>query len=172
MPARGASTYEALFRILNRSRVRYLVVGGVAVVLHGVPRMTVDLDVMPDFESRNMRRLAKALGRAGLKPSIPEPAEAIADPANRLRWKREKGMVVLSFEDARDPLKVVDVFVVHPIPFRTAYARRQMIRLDTTSVPLAHPRDLIRMKRMAGRDRDLADIASLRMLMRGNSRRS
>jgi hypothetical protein len=47
--------YEALFRGLHGAQVRYLIVGAVAVNLHGVPRMTADLDLMVELTDRNLR---------------------------------------------------------------------------------------------------------------------
>ena len=46
--------YEQLFKGLHTHRIRYLVVGAVAVNLHGIPRMTADLDVMVDLEKENV----------------------------------------------------------------------------------------------------------------------
>lgn len=158
------SEYEEIFRALGKARVRYLVVGGVAVMLHGVPRVTADLDLMPDFEEGNMLRLVKALAKSGLRPMIPESPEAIADPGNRARWVREKHMIVLRFQDWKRAYRLVDVFVRHPVPFERAYARRLRIPLFRCSAPVASARDLIAMKRKAGRDRDLYDIAALRRL--------
>ena len=56
-----------VFESLNDHEVRYLVIGGIAAVLHGVPRATFDLDVLIDATPENARRLLEALARAGLR---------------------------------------------------------------------------------------------------------
>ena len=53
--------YERIFEALNRKEVRYLVVGGVAMVLYGYGRLTVDLDLLVDLDSDNLDKLVKAL---------------------------------------------------------------------------------------------------------------
>jgi hypothetical protein len=165
------SYYEEILRALNVERIRYLVVGGIAVILHGVPRDTADLDIMPDFDQGNMLRLVKVLGKLGLKPVIPEPPEAIANPENRARWIREKHMKVLTFQDFELAFRTVDVFVRHPVPFERAYACRRRVKLLSTVVPIAAEKDLIRMKTEAGRTRDLYDIAALQDLQRALRRK-
>jgi tRNA nucleotidyltransferase/poly(A) polymerase len=46
---REVPLFEPLFDALNRAHVRYVVVGGVALVLHGYPRLTVDVDLVVDL---------------------------------------------------------------------------------------------------------------------------
>ena len=48
--------YEEIFRLLDTGKIRYMVVGGVAVVLHGFLRATADLDLMVALESKNLKR--------------------------------------------------------------------------------------------------------------------
>ncbi len=71
--------YEDVFRALNRHGVRYLVVGGVAVNLLGVPRMTKDLDLMLDLSSENLKLFLSALNDLGYRPRAPVPLEEFAD---------------------------------------------------------------------------------------------
>lgn len=52
--------YEDVFSELNKSKVKYLVTGGVALNLHGIPRMTADLDLMVDSKRGNLMKLVKA----------------------------------------------------------------------------------------------------------------
>lgn len=154
-------TFLGILKALNRARVRYLVAGGMAVNLHGVPRATHDLDLYVDLKRSNLLRAIRALARIGLRPAIPESPEAIADPRRRARWRKEKGMVVLKFVDPDDPLHPVDVFVEHRIPFGTAWARRRVILTEGTKVPLISIHDLITLKRVANRRQDIADIEML-----------
>ncbi len=85
--------YEAIFRGLHEAQVRYLIVGAVAVNLHGVPRMTAGLDLMVDLDEANLRSLVAALVGLGYRPRNPVPAEALPDPAQRREWRESKGMV-------------------------------------------------------------------------------
>lgn len=47
--------FERIFQLLNEHEVHYVVIGGVAVVLHGYPRLTADLDLIIDLDSSNAR---------------------------------------------------------------------------------------------------------------------
>jgi hypothetical protein len=152
---------------LNRSKVRYLVVGGVAVVLHGVDRTTRDLDLFPAPDRANLLRAIRALVKLGFQPTLPVPAEAVADEEVRARWIRERNLMVFSMIDPRDTLHPVDLMIVERVPFESAWPRRVRARLQGVGVPLMSIADLIKMKKLAGRDRDRSDIQSLRRLSRG-----
>ena len=60
--------YEPLFRALNASGTRYVVVGGVATVLHGYGRLTADIDLIVDLEESAAARAMRALAGPGLRP--------------------------------------------------------------------------------------------------------
>lgn len=55
----------ALFRLLDRHGVRYVVVGGLAGTVHGSTRVTFDIDLVPEWTDANLERLAAALREAG-----------------------------------------------------------------------------------------------------------
>jgi hypothetical protein len=57
--------FERVFRLLNEHDIRYVIVGGIAVILHGSPRLTADLDIIIDLEPMSARRAIEALQTAG-----------------------------------------------------------------------------------------------------------
>ena len=71
--------YQPLFRALNASGTRYVVVGGVAVVLHGHARLTADVDLILDLERNAAGRAMEALAALGLRPRVPVNLEDFAD---------------------------------------------------------------------------------------------
>jgi len=153
--------FEQVLAALNAEQVRYLVVGGVAVVLHGHLRTTADLDLVVSMVPDNVRRALAALGRLGFRPRAPVQPEEFADPAARAGWADEKGMTVFSLWSARVPGIEVDLFVREPFDFEQAFGRAVRVALDTTSATVASLEDLLAMKRAAGRPLDLADVAAL-----------
>ena len=161
--------YERFFRSLNERNVRYVVAGGVAVVLHGHPRMTADIDLAVDLTPEAARRAIRTLTEMGLRPRVPVEPEAFADPAQRNRWIAERGMTVFNLYDPSDPLLSVDLFVESPIPFEELYGRSVRIALPSCDVQVASIEDLIAMKKTAGRPQDLADIQALEMLRGGQA---
>jgi len=56
-----------MLAVLEDDRVQYVVIGGLAAVLHGSPVLTQDLDVCPSREPENLERLARSLGKLGAK---------------------------------------------------------------------------------------------------------
>jgi len=71
--------YEEVLRALDSSSIRFILVGGVAVVLHGVPRTTMDLDLVIDLEEGNVRRFVEVMTRLGFVPPVAAGDLASAD---------------------------------------------------------------------------------------------
>ncbi len=161
---------EAVFEALNRSGVRYLVVGGVAVVLHGHLRTTQDLDLVIQLEPDNVRRAFEALGALGFVPSAPVPISAFARPEERARWVREKGLIVFSLWSRDLPGFSVDVFAEEPFDFDAVHARALRVQLDRSEAAVVAKADLIELKRKAGRPLDLDDVQALLELDAGPER--
>ncbi|PIX26488.1 MAG: hypothetical protein COZ68_01110 [Deltaproteobacteria bacterium CG_4_8_14_3_um_filter_43_13] len=61
--------YLGILKKMNEKGVRYIVVGGIAVNLYGIPRMTYDIDLMLDLEDKNLKKFLKLLKSWGFKPS-------------------------------------------------------------------------------------------------------
>jgi predicted nucleotidyltransferase len=158
---------EGVLSALNAAGVRYLVVGGVAVVLHGHLRTTADLDLVVELGPDNALRAMRALSEIGYRPRAPVPIESFADPALREAWVRDKGLSVFGLWNERDPSLEVDVFVAEPFDFEEAYARAVRVELDSTTATLVSLEDLVRLKLAAGRPLDLADVEALRALSSG-----
>jgi hypothetical protein len=155
------SLFEPVFEALNAAQARYVVVGGLATVLHGFARLTADIDMMVDLDPPEAATTMGALSGIGLRPRAPVPAMSFADSTLRLGWMRDKGMTVFS----------VDLFVDNPIPFAEVWARSEIVELARTSVRIASIADIIALKRMAGRPQDLQDIAALEKIADAKARR-
>jgi hypothetical protein len=158
---------ERVFEALNQKNVRYLVAGGVAVVLHGYLRTTADLDLVVQLDEDNLRRALSALDSLGYRPRAPVRAEDFAERSIREAWIRDKNLQVFSMWSKESPALEVDLFVEEPFDFDEAYARTEPIRLETTTARVVPRRLLIEMKRSVGRPRDLEDVEALEALGRG-----
>ncbi|OGP33634.1 MAG: hypothetical protein A2X88_05515 [Deltaproteobacteria bacterium GWC2_65_14] len=163
--------YIELFRVLREEGVRYLVTGGLAMNLHGIPRMTADVDLFVELGENNIRKFLAAMRALGFSPAVPVPPEALADPAERSRWRREKNMVVLTFKSAKRPALAIDVFIEEPMPFDSAYDRRKRVYAENgkLEIPVVGEADLISMKERSGRQQDLSDIDALRRIQKGDA---
>lgn len=143
-----------------------MVVGGVATVLHGHARLTADIDLVIDLAPDEARKAMETLTRLGLRARAPVEPLAFADAAIRQDWVEHKGMRVFSLWDPSNPMLEVDLFAEHPIDFEELWERAEIVTLTHVRVRIASIRDLIRLKRLAGRPQDLADIEALELIVR------
>ena len=156
---------ETIAGALNRASVRYLVVGGVAVVAHGHVRFTADLDLVLDPDPGSLRRAIEAIRALGYRPRAPVPFEEFADPQMRRRWREEKGMMVFSLSSPEHPLTELDLFLEAPFDFDAAYARAVAQEADASGrITFVGREDLLALKRAAGRPQDLLDVQALESL--------
>ena len=160
------SVFEPIFQILNTAGVRYVVVGGLATVLHGYARMTTDVDLAVDLAPEEAIKMIRALVGKGFRPQVPVPPEAFADPEVREVWLRDKHMLAFSLVDQVNSMRVVDLLLKLDVPFEELLARSEEVALNNTTVRIASVEDLIVLKRHAGRPQDLADIEQLEAIRR------
>ncbi len=138
-----------VFRSFQENEVRYLVIGGIAVVLHGVPRATFDLDILIEATPENARKLLGAFLSAGLgTASLTSPEDLLAHE-------------ITIFKD-----KVrIDVQTSTPgLEFAAAWSRRVTMAYRGQDFHVVSRQDLISSKRAAGRDIDLDDVRLLELL--------
>ncbi|HWH30235.1 MAG TPA: hypothetical protein VNU26_14995 [Mycobacteriales bacterium] len=154
--------YDDVHAALHAARVRYVVVGGTAVVLQGHARMTLDLDLVIDLAEPQARAAMAAITSTGMLPRLPVAAEDFADAELRRDWHENRNLLVFSFYDPASPLREVDVFVEEPVPFDELYDEADVVRIGEVPVRVASVRHLIHMKTEAGRPVDLQDVAVLR----------
>ena len=153
--------FEKVFRLLSEHEIRYVIVGGIAVILHGSPRLTADLDIIIDLDPLNARQAIEVLQRAGFMAEIPVDIREFADKEIRRGWISEKNMKALSLHDHEMPPTVIDILADSPIAFEDLYQRAKRISLDELTLRIASIPDLIELKRLSGRPEDLRDIAEL-----------
>ncbi|MBF0386763.1 MAG: hypothetical protein HQL20_02770 [Candidatus Omnitrophica bacterium] len=157
---------EKLLRELYRAKVPYLVVGGMAVNLHGYDRSTGDLDIMVSLKTADVKRLVKAIKVIGFKPRLPVSLDDFADPKKRRVWIEEKNMLVFSVYNPALEFEHVDILIADDINFNQAYDRREDIKAGDTVISVVSIPDLIRMKKKAGRKTDKIDIEALEAIAR------
>lgn len=162
--------FEPVFSALNGAGVRYVVVGGLAVVLHGYPRLTADVGIVLDLEPVSAKKAMEALKAIGLKARAPVDPAAFADPRQRESWVEDKGMTVFNLYSPANPLLSLDLFVRDPIPFEQLWSRSKTIDLGGARIQVASIDDLIAMKRAVARPQDLLDVEALEALKRRASK--
>jgi hypothetical protein len=130
--------FLGLFATLNSACAPY-VVGGLALLLHGVDRMTADVDLVTD----------------------------LATGATRDQWRTQRSMEVFSLWDTTNRGLTLDVLLSSPVPFTDLHRDALTVILDGVPVTLASVAHLITMKEHTARPRDLEDVQRLRVLQSG-----
>jgi hypothetical protein len=155
---------ERVLEALALAEVRYLVVGGVAVVLHGHMRTTLDLDLVLHLDSENVSRALQVFESLGFQSRVPVPLQSFANPEDRKAWQHEKNMTVFSLWHPDQPGFAVDLFLQEPFNFEQVYRRALIVPLGDHGVTVVSIADLVEMKARAGRPQDRQDIEALRRL--------
>jgi hypothetical protein len=137
------------------------VVGGVALVLHGVVRLTADLDLFLEMGAANLGKFIGAMTALGYKPKVPVKAEDFINPEKRRQWKEEKGMQVFSFYHPDKPMDLIDVFVDEPMPYEEVKRQKKVVEARGIPIPVLSVKHLKQLKRISARPQDLADIEAL-----------
>ncbi|HEY7962021.1 MAG TPA: hypothetical protein VID29_08885 [Solirubrobacteraceae bacterium] len=145
---------ERIFAALDLHRVDYVVVGGIAVQVHGHVRMTNDIDLIPSPTPENLKLLAAALRDLQARVLNPGSEHLIIDAQMLPR---------ATLWQLSTPHGDIDILHDAPgaAPFQHLRQRALTLALGDLSIPVAGRDDLIQMKRASGRPTDLADIAAL-----------
>lgn len=143
--------FAAVLRALNEAEIRYVVVGGLAVIRHGAVRATKDVDVAVAMDGANVARVRALVERwdatnpdgTPLRRSEPSPGGALA---------------------LRTPHCLLDVLSEQLLPasFDEVRARADVKRIDGVEAPICSLADLVAMKRATGRGSDELDLERLR----------
>ena len=151
-------------KTLGEEEVRFLLVGGMAVVAHGYGRMTFDVDLVIQLNPDNVQKAFLALKGLGYEPRVPVTAEQFGDRKLREAWIREKRMVVLNFYSNKHTETTVDIFVQEPFDFEQVYEKSVRGDLDGIAFRYVDLATLVEMKKAAGRPQDLLDVEKLKRL--------
>jgi len=139
--------FKEFLRLLNSKGVRYLLVGGYAVALHGYVRSTGGLDIWVDADARNAAKVAAAVTEFGF--TAPDVTALLFEEANQV------------IRMGVPPLRVEILTTISGVDFEACYKSRMTIEADGIAVPLLNLEHLKANKRAAGRLKDLADLEQL-----------
>ena len=154
--------YFAILEGLYKSKVRYLIVGGLSVNLYGVPRITQDIDIVVAMSKENILKITSLLKGLDYIPRLPVNPDDLANHDKVKDWIENKNLKAFSFYHTYNPYKVVDIVLVHPLDFEKSFIDRTVKKAKGIDVYLASVDDIIKMKEFSGRTQDLSDIEMLK----------
>jgi hypothetical protein len=134
---------------LNQSQVKYILVGGYAVLLHGYNRFTIDMDIWVEQTSDNYQQVIVAFQKFGM------PTFGMSEE----NFLRNPEMDVFTY--GRPPLAIDVMVKVKGLEFESAYAHSEKKVVDGLSINVISKADLFKAKRASARLKDLLDIEQL-----------
>ena len=149
---------KELIRSLVKHRVKYVLIGGYAVALHGAVRGTVDIDIAIGLDRSTFERAEAALEEIGLESRLPVTADEVF--SFRQEYIEKRNLIAWSFANPRRPLDVVDILITEDANTIEAVNKRAF----GVNIRVANIADLIAIKKKSGRAQDLEDIKALRKL--------
>lgn len=156
-----------LLQALSKSAVEFVLVGGMAVQLHGYNRMTYDIDLVLSMNDENLIRFIDIAKAFGLAPVIPVPIDSLKNAKLIDQWHREKGMLAFALREPGIAGSVIDVLVRPDVSYERLDASAVVGQLFECTVKIASIDHLLEMKRIANRPKDLLDIAALEKIKLG-----
>ena len=139
---------EKVFESFQKHEVKYLIIGGIAAILYGVPRATFDLDILVEATPDNAQRLLDSLLDAGLGTASLTSAEELL--SNEITVFKDRVRI--------------DVQVSTPgLHFQEAWDRRETMTFRGQIFYVVSKEDLISSKKASGREVDLEDVRLLEM---------
>lgn len=155
--------YEEILRAFQKQKVKYILVGGIAVNLLGSLRNTADMDILLEMCDDNLKKAVTILKRKGYGVKQPVEPLGIADKKTRECWIKEKHMKAFNFYK-ENGLKEVDIIIDTPVPYEEAKKDILWVKGGDIKIPVISIDNLIKMKKNTGRNIDKLDIEELKKI--------
>ncbi len=138
-----------IYRSLNRHKVRYVLIGGMAAILYGSPRITKDTDILIEATIENCQKLLTALKAVNFDTANLTTAKKIL--------KNEVNIL-------KDYVRLDVLTKIKGVGFEEAWKRRAIKRIEGVRIPIISISDLILSKKAAARDIDMQDVKILKKI--------
>lgn len=133
--------------------------------LHGVPRMTMDVDVILALDDANLDAFLDCARQLGLEPLAPVPLDSLKDENQRRMWIEEKHLIAFALAGPSGA-PTVDLILKHGIDIDAALRRALVQDVQNVPVTIASIDDMITLKRDTGRRQDEDDVEHLLRIRR------
>ena len=158
--------YVKLFQVLNQNQVRYLVCGGLAVNIYGIPRMTADIDILLDFTEENLNNFENSIKLLMFQQTIPVSIKSFVSKEARQKAVSEKNLIAYSYYNSQSGFMNLDVLLEVPIDFEKLWLHKSERKIKETEIQLVSIEDLISLKKYANRLQDQNDVILLSQLIK------
>lgn len=142
--------------VLSKKKIKYAIVGGYAMAIHGLVRATMDVDLVLNLKLKDFEQVETALEEIGLKSRLPVRAKEIF--AMRREYIMNRNLIAWSFVDYQDPTRQADILITTDL--KGLEVEQKSIGGHRVSV--VSLKDLLKMKQSSGREQDLIDVQKIR----------
>lgn len=149
----------ALTNALDKHRVKYALVGGYAVALHGAVRGTVDVDIVIQLKQNAFNKAEQALMELGLQPRLPVSADDVF--LFREEYIKNKNLIAWSFSNPDNPTEILDIIITEDLNDMKPVIKNVMGK----NIRVADIASLIAMKTRSGRPQDIEDVKALQKIL-------
>jgi len=154
-------SFETILKKLIEHEIRFIVVGGLAVALHGYDRSTGDIDILLALDGENLKKMDLAMKEMDYYPRIPVELHELSDRIKIERYKREKNMQAYTLTSSGQPPIQIDIIIEESWDFDSFDQRKTFFDQEELSLPVIALDDLLLMKKKTGREKDIIDYSAL-----------
>ncbi len=147
--------YEVLDTLKN-NKIKFAIVGGYALALHGIVRATVDVDIIIQLQLKDFKLVQKSLNEIGLTSRLPITPDDLFKM--RKEYIKNRNLIAWNFIDYKNPLRQVDVLITTDLES----VKIDSITVSGRKIPVICLKDLLVMKKISSRPQDLADIEKIK----------
>lgn len=140
----------------QKARLKYALVGGYALALHGLVRATIDVDFVLTLSQADFELVEKVLRQLGLQSRLPVRAQDIIKM--RKEYILNRNLLAWSFVDYKNPSRRVDILITKSLP----KLKTEIISVSGRKIVVANLKELLQMKIEAGRPQDLVDVENIK----------
>ncbi len=158
--------FVKLFIALSTHHIRYLICGGLAINIYGIPRSTADIDLVLDLEEENVKKFLSIIASIGYFAHLPISLQDLVDKEQRNDFIKNKNLIAYSFYNSSNNVMSMDVLIDTPIDFEKMWSNREIRNIGGKEVTIVSIADLIVMKQYAGRLQDERDIILLSQMIK------
>lgn len=158
--------FVKLFIALSTHQIRYLICGGLAINIYGIPRSTADIDLVLDLEEENVKKFLSIIASVGYFAHLPISLHDLVDKEQRNDFIKNKNLIAYSFYNSSNNVMSMDVLIDTPIDFEKMWSNREIRNIGGKEVTIVSIADLIVMKQYAGRLQDERDIILLSQMIK------
>ena len=158
--------YISLFKQLHQAQIHYLICGGLAVNIYGIPRMTADIDLLVSFDEENIKRFESVVDDLSFASVVPVQLSSLLDQGKRQQIIKEKNLIAYSYYNKRSNFMNLDVLIDVPISFDSLWEKREKRSIEDFEINIVSLNDLIELKKYANRVQDKQDVLMLHKLQK------